>query len=520
MVNLILHISSQGMTAYEKERRELHEIGAFQDDDAGMEAFASYLNTVGRIPVYIITDFIEEEFRVASLPHVTGRDRVALHQRHASRLFRSSEFRFSRVLDRQKAQRRDDNVLFSALANPELMERWLECLLARKMPLAGIHSVALLSEKLARCLGCAKNKVLLLAHNKNGGLRQSYMERGKVRFSRLSPAPDLPPAHYADYIRDEISKTQRYLGSLHFLAPDEILDVCIISGGAYLAGLESQLNERHYHLKDAAQLADKLGVRLADREAFCDRLFVSLLCKAGSRNVYAQARHRRYFHAYHLRTGLHAAILAIAGGALLWSGINVSDGLIYREQAMQSVNLSRQAQARYDVVASRLPDIPVEAENIAAAIRLAGFIREQRGRPAPLLMHISRGLGPYAGIRLNEIDWRSNMVMDAGQGDSGLQDDVTREVEESSAAAPYQRAIIKGEIEPFDGNYLRAHRNIESFAEVLRRDPGISEVEILSLPLNVSQAATVEGGFGGRQHANKAQFSVSIKMQRAHEKIL
>ena len=527
MAHLILHISTQGLTAYERDGRELHEIGDFQADDAGVEAFAAYLNTAVQIPVYIITDFIEEEFRVESLPHVVGRDRLALHQRHLCRLFRSSEFRYSRVLDRQKEKRRDDNVLFCALANPELMERWLECLLARNMPLAGIHSVALLSETLIKHLGFSKTKVLLLTHNRNGGLRQCYLQAGRIRFSRLLPAQALSPERYAEFISDEISKAKRYLRSLHFLAPEENLDICIVSGGAYLASLESLLKERlssQYHLSDTALVADELGIKIAAGESFCDRLFVSLLEKARCKNIYAQARHRRHFKTHRLRTGLKISTLALAGGALLWSGVNISDGLIFREQGQQSARLAQQAQARYDAVASRLPDIPVGSEDIAAAVRVAGFIREQRKRPGHLLFKISHGLARYASIQLNEIAWRNDMAVDIEQGpgqeEEAYQDNTMSSSEKGELQAQYQYVIIKGEIAPFDGNYLRAHHSIESFAEVLRNQPQITEVEILSLPLNVSQSATVEGHFGGRQRLEGAKFSVSIKMRRAREKVL
>ena len=527
MVNLILHISNQGVTAYERDGRALRETGGFQADDAGMEAFAAYLNTVGRIPVHIVTDFIEEEFRVESLPHVLGRDRTALHQRHASRLFRSSDFRYSRVLDRQKEKRRDDNVLFSALGNPECLNHWLEHLSARAMPLAGIHSVAMLSEKLVKQLGFAKTKVLLLTHNRNGGLRQSYLQRGQVRFSRLRPVLDVSSGDYAEYIREEINKTRRYLGSLHFIGPDEKLDVCIISGGAYLAGLDCLTKERlssHYHLNEVALVAERVGRNIDAGEAFCDRLFVSLLDKARCKNIYAQARHRQHFQTYRLRQGLQASTMALAAGALLWSGVNVSDGLIFREQGLQSARLAQQAQARYDAVASRLPAVPVDAEDIAAAVRVADFIRDQRGRPGPLLMHISHGLGQFADLRLHEIAWRSDAGVSAGQEarQEALdpQGGVMPFGDEDASRAPYQYAIIKGEIESFDGNYLRAHQNIESFAGVLRRQPDIAEVEILSLPLNVSQEATVEGYFGKQQRPDNAKFTVSIRMRRSHEKVL
>ncbi|HFD92667.1 MAG TPA: hypothetical protein ENJ22_05200 [Gammaproteobacteria bacterium] len=526
MTRLILHITTHDVTAYELDGREIHEVGTFQADENGLESFAAFLNALERVPVYILTDLIEEEFRVESLPHVLGRDRNALHRRHASRLFRTTEFRHSRVLDRQREHRRDDNVLFSALANPDLIGQWLTCLLARNMPVAGIHSVALLSEQLMRPLGLVKSKFLLVTHNKHGGLRQTFLEKGKVRFSRLTPAHVENPEDYSRCIGDEISKTKRYLGSLQFLAPEEKLDVCILSGGAYLAALECCLGERlsdHYRLREVASLAAKTGCELANNEPFCDRLFVSLLARGRCRNIYAAPQHRRHFQTYRLRKGLHVTSLAMACGALLWTGINISDGLILQEQGLQSARLAQQAQARYDAVASRLPAIPVDAEDIAAAVHLAGFIHDWRSQPGPLLLNISHGLDKYANLRLNEIAWRSDMAGDSGQGAPRVEGDMENgtpsQGAEEGVQDGFQYAIIKGEIAPFDGNYLRAHHEIESFARVLRQQPLVSEVKVISLPLNVSQAATVEGHFGGQQ-SEDAKFSVSIKMRRAHEKVL
>ncbi len=526
MTQLILHITAQGVTAFERDGRELHEIGRFPADEAGQETFAAALNTLGRVPVGVLTDFIEEEFRVESLPHVRGRDRMALHQRHAARLFRATDFQHSRVVGRQQTQRRDDLVLFSALANPDLISRWLAVLDARKTPLAGIHSVAMLSERLVKPLDLAEDKVLLVTHNRNGGLRQTYLEQGKVRFSRLSPEYDCSPGGYARHIAGEISKTRRYLGSLQFLTPDEKLAVCVISGGPLLAALERCQDERladQYQIHDVAGLAAKLGCHVAENEAFCDRLFVSLLAGGGKPNLYAAPAHLRHYQTYRLRRGLHATSLVTLCAALLWSGINVTDGLIFRERGMQTAQLAQQAQIRYDAMAGRLPDIPVNAGDIAAAVRVAGYIEAWRSQPGPLLMNISRGLGRHANLQVNEIAWRSdpgdNAGVDGEAQEIGMEDEALESEAEGDAREEVEYAVVKGEIEPFDGNYLRAHRDIESFARALRRQPQISEVEILTLPLNVSQAATVEGQFG-RQRVEKAKFSVGIKMRRDDEKVL
>ncbi len=527
MAKLILNLTGFGLTVYEKAGHDIHEIGTFQADDEGVRAFAAYLSVVGQIPVFILTDLIEEEFRVESIPHVMGRDRIALHKRHASRLFHTTSYRHSRVLERLKENRRDDNVLFSALGNPGIVDQWMECLQSHNMPLVGIHSVPLLSERLASTLGFNKTKVLLLTLNKNSGLRQSYLENGRLKFSRLSPVQAPDSEQHARFVGDEISKTKRYLGSLHFLTPEEKLDVCLISGGRYLENLETQFAERnaeYYQLKRIDDVAKKLGQKDPNDEAFCDRIFIHLIGKSSRPNCYAQPHHQRHFITHKIRKGLQSAGVALILGTLLWSGVNISDGMIYRQQANQAAHLAEQAQARYSTVVNRLPDIPVATEDISAAIRLADFIHAQRMQLRPLLLKISHGLGKYSNFQLNEIAWYNdsetdNSVstvddMEIDQEDFNLPDSADHQQER------FQRAVIKGEISPFDGNYLRAHSNIEAFTDVLRRQPGVAAVKILTLPLNVKQNAAVEGHFGSQQNLENAKFSVSIRMRNDSEKIL
>ncbi|HEX5636952.1 MAG TPA: hypothetical protein VFY78_07710, partial [Gammaproteobacteria bacterium] len=94
----------------------------FEPTDTGREEFAHYLKKTPPVPSSVLVDVIEEDFRIESIPHVYGSDRLALVKRQIERYFRSSgRYVWHQFHDRETSGRRDDRVLLAALTNPEML---------------------------------------------------------------------------------------------------------------------------------------------------------------------------------------------------------------------------------------------------------------------------------------------------------------------------------------------------------------------------------------------------------------
>ena len=69
--------------------------------------------------------------------------------------------------------RRDDRVLLSAVVRPERLEPWLDVLQALAAPVAGVHSLPLVSARLLPHLDTGAGTALLVTQSGEQGLRQT-----------------------------------------------------------------------------------------------------------------------------------------------------------------------------------------------------------------------------------------------------------------------------------------------------------------------------------------------------------
>src|ERR1035437_5366759 len=114
----LLFMSAAHFQAYAWDNGNLSEALHFSNDLAGREQFSTYLKQ-HRNPAYLLLDVIEEDFRLETVPHLIGKNRRELIARKFEQFYRNTPFRQAKVLRRQTEGRRDDEMLFSALTNPQ-----------------------------------------------------------------------------------------------------------------------------------------------------------------------------------------------------------------------------------------------------------------------------------------------------------------------------------------------------------------------------------------------------------------
>ena len=131
-----LYLSAHKAAIYHWLRGDLGSSYLFDGNDEGRAYFERYLNESQKSPIYILTDFFEEEYRQDTIPHVFGPDRKAILERKKGRLFRDTPYFYSRVIGREEEGRRDDRVLLTAITNPKLVTPWVNLIDACKVPLA------------------------------------------------------------------------------------------------------------------------------------------------------------------------------------------------------------------------------------------------------------------------------------------------------------------------------------------------------------------------------------------------
>ncbi|MBT7950085.1 MAG: hypothetical protein HN764_00540 [Gammaproteobacteria bacterium] len=513
-----LFISAHKVAVYHWQNGDIASSYLFDTNEEGREYFNRYLSETKNNPFYILVDVFEEEFRKETIPHVFGPDRQALLNRKQDRLFRDTPYTFSEMQGREESGRRDDKLLLTAITNPALIKPWTAMLDAQKTPIAGIYSLPFLTNSLLKIRPEFTNHTLLVSLQSISGLRQTFVQNGELRISRLVQMPRYGTEPYAPYIAGEVEKIQRYVNSLRIIPNDEALDICFLLAGDLLKeSKELYEDSEHikYHLIDINELAEQSGLQTRVKTPFSDQLFISQLLKKAPANQYAEPTERRYFSMRKMRYSMIAASMLLMMFSVVWSGYNFVKGLSFKQQSVAAELRTKFYSARYEMARQRLPETPVEPVDLQHAVELSDTLNKYKTSPLALVQVTSEGLNKFSDIQLKNINWVTSIDpnVDVGgkqqtnmnnQNQIGFSDISSNE----TGYLFYQVSLIEGFLEPFNGDYREAIASINEYADFLRNQDSVHDVSILTLPLDVSSSTNMQGNT--QAQGKSAEFSLRL----------
>ena len=511
-------ISGAGLAVYHRHGSKLLGPFPFEADEDGRAEFARYLERFPDEVTHVVADVVEEEFREETAPHVLAWERRALLRSRAARAFPGARYLHATRLGREPDGRRDDRVRFSALTRPETLALWLAPMEERGVPLAGIHSPAMLTSAMLKAVGAVGGHVLVVSLQCGGGLRQTCFRRGKLRFSRLAALPRPAADGHESHVLAEIEQTRRYLENLRSGASGDRLDVHVLSHGEPLDALRRELARdagrnggdggggsdggdapARCDVVDLATVARRLGLRRWGGEASADRLFVHLLASRPPPNHYATPDQIRRHSVLRIGLVLKAASAAIAAGACLFGGAVALEGATASGHARALALHAALYERRYRAAQAALPPAPAEPAELERAVSAVNALRRGRADPVDLLARLSETLANFPRVRIERLAWRTS---DDPEVPVGVQGDERTEarpsgVEPRPDPGPlFQATRFGARIEPFDGDYRGAIDTIRRFADALAAHPGVEHVRILSLPLELGSEHALTGAAG------------------------
>ncbi|MGE0386637.1 MAG: hypothetical protein AB7Q97_18070 [Gammaproteobacteria bacterium] len=504
----------------------------FDATEAGLNQFERYLNESALLPTYMLVDIVEEEYRQETIPHVFGGDRRALIERKQARLFRGTPYSHAVLQGREPEGRRDDRMLFTALMNPAIVQPWADVMVRNKVPLAGIHSLPLLSERLLERLEIKGENVLLVTLQSSSGLRQSFFRAGQLKISRLAKMPRLGTVPFAGQLIGEVEKLRRYLNSLRLLSRDAPLEVYALSHGDTLDELREHCRDGEqvrYRLVDLAQVRERMGMPGGEATPYADRVFAQLLLQAPGPNQYAGASETRYYRMHRARNGLSAAAAVMLLGAVAVSGFYFMQGLALKQEALGARQKADFYQTRYELARENLPRTAVEPADIERGVGIAETMVGHRAVPTKALLTISAALAGHPRLAVERIDWAAgadpNRAIGSVDGEGG---DMAETATRKSTSEPvpgqdgeskhdyYQIAVVGGRIAEFDGDYRAAIADVAGFADDLRKQPAVHAVRVVAQPLDVRSDTALEGGARANAGPPAAGFTVRVVLGMGH----
>lgn len=404
----VLYLDATQLVAYGWRAGEVTEHARFATTSDGVAAFADFLRTQRDGLYLMLCDLADEAFIAEMVPFVRGGDRAALIRRKLGQHFFGTTLTCARSLGRSRAGRRDEQMLFCALTRPALLEPWLAALRDADVALSGIHSVALASEPVLERLRIAQGSTLLLAITRTG-VRQSFFEEGRLRFSRLTPLGALSSNDLPRACAEEARRLHPYLLSQRLVTRNAPLSVRVLVPPARMDEFSQACRSNdmlQFELIDSHLAAQRLGLRPAPDDLHCETLFVQALMRQPPAEQFAPATERRAFRVWQARFALIAAGSVALAACLLMATHSALDSLELREKSARLQDDARRAEAaRRDIIA-RLPPTPVPLDTLRVVHERSLQLEQRSAVPAGLLQALGAVLERYPQVELDRLDWK------------------------------------------------------------------------------------------------------------------
>jgi hypothetical protein len=502
---LLLCVSSEQATIGRWRRRQLSACRRFSNDVEGQFAFANYLRAARGLPVHIVVDTVDEDYRLETLPHARGSDRREMVARKLRQAYRGTPYFSASLQNREAGKRRDDRYLFAAITNSDLLKPWLGAIESNGLSVAGIYPLPMVTVSLIEKLRL-KNANLLIVTKNSAGFRQTFFKNLKFRISRLTPSRD--SADMADqYYADEVSNTRMYLDALTVTHVDDTLTVVVIDQDDSLAGLPAAIARGRPNIQcqalSRADVIARFGINASDLDVSADALHLQLLGEQSPALNLAPKLVMGGFRRYQARRLVYGFSVATVLAAMVWAGMNVYESMRIESDILDLQRQAQTYQARYQQVAAQFPQAPVSAAILRDTVELAKEIRGAMRTPESMFQVVSQALDASPQIELRRLDWHYGKTLDditpSGSGRNLA----------ATAATPVQIGIVHAEIHPAPTDYRVLLETINAFAAKLAGNARIAEVRALQLPINTDSSAGLSGSTAVDQEAS-TQFRLAV----------
>jgi hypothetical protein len=396
-------------------------------------------------------------------------------------------------------------VLLTSFTNTQQLAPWLDALEEAGAKLSGVYSIPLLAPALAAKLGARDARLLLVTANR-AGLRQCYVEQGKLRFARLERTVDMVPQALAMFVRSETQRLVQYLVTLRALPREGgAVQVIVVAPTGQKAAFEQALTSDArlvFRVVDYAEALSSTKLRRVPEGAAAEALFLHLAAHKPPSEQFASREERRRYFIWQLQRGVVAAGLIGFGACAVFGANRWYDVLRMGSQVTEETSQARTATQRYERITSTFPVTDTSTENLKVTVVEFTRIAERSADPERLLQHVSKVLEQYPQFELDGLRWavgkpgdlRDGLIKPAPQSTS----DTVALVEVSGRVQATQR-----------NDYRGITAQVQRFAGALVGDG--FELVRTQLPFDITSEGVLTGDIGGAAESTEApRFTVTI----------
>lgn len=405
----LLYLDANILHSFRWQHGSIVPTGHYPADDTGIRAFADAVRQAGGGLYTLLVDLVEEGFHADTLPSVRGPDRQAMLERKRSQTFFGTPLSGALSVGHDRNGRRhDERFLFVALTRPAIIDPWLQVLRAANAPLTGIHSVALLLDSLVQRLARPAERCLLVTLAP-GGMRQTFIDQGHLRFSRLAPGLTEISADTAARCASEILKTHSYLTGQRMLPRSGRLPIYIVCDTAdytHLAPALADTDERTHHHTELSDIAHKIGLQTPAAHSNTLPVLLHWMVRESGQLQLAPPPERRTYRLWQARQAIIGTGVALCAAALLFAAKLwfETDTLDQKTQQLRVQNVALQAHLAQ--LQTELPPLPAPLDDLRSALATLDLLLRGDPTPRPWLSHLSRALDAHPELTLDTIEWR------------------------------------------------------------------------------------------------------------------
>ena len=557
MQNHYLYISSAGLIALRMNGSALVLSGRFASVDHSnhgqaetlAKEFSNWLREHRHDRFHVLLDSSEEEIVLEELPPLSRRDRAALIEKRLGLRYRESRFKtwmpFALIGPKPAGLaaltgRQASSCVVAVIRGEMALSPWIQTIESAQVCLDSLHSTALLATELVGRRMRTKSGLLLSMQP--GGLRQSLIINGSVRFSRLAPI-----FRIADFnaLAGEIESTIQYLLMSQIIQREQLTEdfsIWALSGG--LPNFDDQLVQliESGATQPITVIDDTLESLMPPEHAAELALaslpnWIAVLCRGKVGTGYATPEQRIYANANTFKTWLRAGAAGVVSACLLAS-IGLETYRYLRYDPLSLLNryqlLIGEKQQELDSTHSVFG---VTGSELSLVAYSAEALRARAVRADSIASMVSNAIGNEVDLRVDRLAWR-RIAFDSAGAMAHLPSPSSSPV--LAPISPIQAALSA---QPSSGANLRAddyagidraalHTQLvsELIIELQGKVPvriGKSEsnqrveelrsrlksichceVEVLKWPFDNSPATSLQGDFAGKTSRQSAQFEL------------
>ena len=485
----ILYLAPHQLASYAWRGGSVRSDGSFESTPEGIAAFNDYLAANAKSVFTLVVNVAEESFQLETIPFLQARDRAAVIARKLSQLFYTTPYTAAFSLGYEKTRRKDERLLLAALTAPSALDPWISGIRDARVALAGIHSLPFLGEALLRKLKVEDERCILLTLQ-DQTIRETFYERGRLHFSRLSPLANTSIGGIAQGFATEAIKLQQYLLSQRQLARNQPLRAIVVAHPQAMTAVQASCVSTEALTFDFISTDDcsrRIGLKTPPTDSHAETLIAHLAAAAAPAVQFAKDALRHDYRIWQIRNALYGLGAIALLGCTLFAAKEFYSAISLNTQTTAITGQAREAQQRYEEIRRTFPPVPTNNETLRQIIdRYAELERGGGSSPETFYRELSAALTKSPSVDIDAIVWRS--------GGPALAS--TMPASASGAALPLggQLAQVRGTISL--GARATPRQTLAAFDQFvadLRANPML-EVKVTQQPFDIDSGKSLRSG--------------------------